>query len=324
MTPTKVKMSTLRLVYPPMSNLEATWAPNDPEWIAALKQSDFYMIGGRAEANFVCNTVKPNKKAPGISIVLKMGKVKARVVLNFAELPFVKGTLGKMTLDIDIGPKLIRIWEDVESGEPTNCIEWFTSEKLLWDYWNGMPGIYGLENYREFATYDLLYVGIAKKTDTYERLINKGHTARQDILSKEPQRYPGARVTDEIILFCYKVEPLIVQMWSSLDKVKASDLGSGYDQKAIVRDAEKAFINLLKPEYNKEQFVNYPKGTDGLYKSGYTKYGYALGEDIIFNTTHSQIRGAWNADMQIAANDADLIFIEGDKVSLMKPGANTP
>jgi hypothetical protein len=307
-----------------MSNLEATWAPNDPEWIAALKQSDFYMIGGRAEANFVGFDVESFEKTKVLNFQLHMGEVRCDVHLNLPELPWVKEH-PCVKWDIELGPKLIRIWEAVDEGKkPTNCLEWFTSEKLLWDYWNGMAGIYGLDNYRAFATYDLLYVGIAKKTDTYERLIKKAHDARQNILSKEPQRYPGARVTDEIILFCYKVEPLIVKMWSSLNQVKASDLGAEYDQKAIVRDAEKAFVSLLKPKYNIELFANYPKGKDGLYNSDYTQYGYAVGEDIIFNTAHGQIRGAWNADMQIAANDADLIFIEGDKVTLVKPTVNSP
>ncbi|TKA18431.1 hypothetical protein TP41_09170, partial [Xanthomonas euvesicatoria pv. citrumelonis] len=59
----------------------------------------------------------------------------------------------------------------------------------------------GFNYYLDLAMYDLLYVGIAKKSDTYERLFAKGHLARMEILAKEPQRYPGARVSDETYLF---------------------------------------------------------------------------------------------------------------------------
>jgi hypothetical protein len=37
------------------------------------------------------------------------------------------------------------------------------------------------------------YVGIARKSDTFDRLFKRGHKAHIDILANEPQRYPGAR-----------------------------------------------------------------------------------------------------------------------------------
>jgi hypothetical protein len=61
-------------------------------------------------------------------------------------------------------------------------------------------------------------------------------------------------------------------------------------------------------------FNNYPKGTDGLYSTGIGRYGYVIGESIAFNTAHGRIKGArdlWGA----ISNEADFIFVDGDKVS---------
>ena len=46
-------------------------------------------------------------------------------------------------------------------------------KKLIWDRSRDRPGIIGFHRYREAASYDLLYVGIAKVGDSFERLINR-------------------------------------------------------------------------------------------------------------------------------------------------------
>jgi hypothetical protein len=58
-TSTKSKLTFLEMVYPPISNQEAVWLQNDPEVKALLRQSDFYMIGGRAEAKYLNLVVDP-------------------------------------------------------------------------------------------------------------------------------------------------------------------------------------------------------------------------------------------------------------------------
>lgn len=56
---TKSKVTFLETVYPPISNQEAVWLQNDPEVEALLRQSDFYMIGGRAQAKFLNLVIDP-------------------------------------------------------------------------------------------------------------------------------------------------------------------------------------------------------------------------------------------------------------------------
>lgn len=119
----------------------------------------------------------------------------------------------------------------------------FTPESILWYRSREAAGISGLDNYADVLIYDLLYVGIAKKGDSYDRLIAKGHSARQEILSNEPQRYPGARVTDEIFLFLFSPKPLFVTTFGPDSDIA---LDFGYDHKKIIADAEKAFVSLLQ------------------------------------------------------------------------------
>jgi hypothetical protein len=219
--------------------------------------------------------------------------------------------------------KLFRAWDGAVRADGSNVLDWFTTEKLLWDRSRGVPGIEGLERVRDLMTYDLLYVGIARKSDTFDRLFRQGHKARMDILANEPQRYPGARVTDEIFLFPFRISPLLVQAFDPEHDFSEEDLTLEPDRKRILADAEKAFVSLLKPQYNIVTFNNYPKGTDGLYGTGIDRYGYVIGESIAFNTTHGRIKGArdlWGA----ISNEADFIFVDGDKVSFYVSGVDFP
>lgn len=203
-------------------------------------------------------------------------------------------------------------------------LEWFTTEKLIWDRSRGRAGIVRFDRHRAAAAYDLLYVGIAKVGDSFDRLINNGHKACMTILGNEPQRYPGARVTDEIYLFLFKVQPLIMTTFEPKHDFEYEDLSGAYDRKRIVADAEKAFVSLLKPEYNVVKFTSYPKGADGLYGSDYVRYGYVLCESLSFNTAYGRIRGSRDAATGFITNDADAIFVEGGSVKLFVSGVDFP
>ena len=164
-------------------------------------------------------------------------------------LPGVIGLRGRdFLIEFDEAGSGFRIWDGLPHEEGSDVVEWFTTEKLLWDRSRARPGIYGLDDVREFSTYDLLYVGIAKNGDSFDRLLARGHKARQEILANEPQRYSGARVSDETFLFLFQTDPLIMQTFEPKHGFKETDLSGEYDAKRIVADAEKAFVSLLKPE----------------------------------------------------------------------------
>lgn len=321
-TSIKSKLTVIETVYPPISNQEAVWMQSDPAVEALLRQSDFYMIAARAEARYQDIVIDPDTHE--ITFTFVVGDSFADdVKLRLKDLPGVSAAQINSYL-VEAGEKMIRVWDGPIGEEGSNLLEWFTTEKLLWDRSRGRAGIEGFERYREAATYDLLYVGIAKVGDSFDRLIRHGHKARMEILSSEPQRYPGARVTDEIYLFMFNVQPLIMTTFELDHDFEGEDFSGAYDQKRIVADAEKAFVSLLKPQYNIVKFANYPKGADGLYGSDYVRYGYVIGENVAFNTAHGRMRGGRNALAGFISNDADCIFIEGDAVTLYVSGVDYP
>lgn len=331
----KAQMSCLELVHQPLSNQEAVWAPNDPELVEILKRSDFYMIGGRMSGVF------SDFQDEGDDIYkfnFRIGKgTKHPVQLNLRELPGLKSYYFKkdmlspsvsfetwnQRIVMEEGPEWISFWSGKPKAQDSIQYEWFTTERLLWLRSHAYPGIIGLDNHRELSTFDLLYVGIATDQDSYERLIKKGHHARQKILSNERQRYPGARVTDETFLFLFKVNPLVTKVWTPDEKVTVADLGGDIDFNAIVADAEKAFVSLLKPEYNVVKFTSYPKGKDGLYGSDFDRYGYMICENICFNTAHGKFHGAYDPITHYS-NEGDFIFVAEKQVTFYRSGVDFP
>ena len=280
------------------------------------------MIAGRAEATYQGFDVDESSHV--LSFTFAIGaSFRDPVTLHLQELQGVAESNGDSYF-VELGPKLVRIWNGPVRGEGSVVIEWFTTEKLIWDRARGRAGIRGFERFREAATYALLYVGIAKVGDSFDRLIKNGHKARQEILSSEPQRHPGARVTDEIFLFLFRAEPLFITTFERDHDFDDDDVNPQISPKRIVADAEKAFVSLLKPEYNLTKFRSYPKGSDGLYGSEFVRYGYTINECLSFLTPHGRLRGSRDQLTGLPTNDSDLIFVEGETVQLFISGVDFP
>jgi hypothetical protein len=122
----------------------------------------------------------------------------------------------------------------------------------------------------------------------------------------------------------FRVEPLIITTFDFNHDFSADDFSLVVDKKRIVADAEKAFVSLLKPQYNVVKFANYPKSTDGLYGSDYIRYTYFIDEDIAFETRHSRIRGRRVFADPAVANQADFISVDGETVKLWVSGVDFP
>lgn len=319
-TSTKSKITFLETVYPPISNQEAIWVHNIPEVEALLRTSDFYMIAGRAEAKYL--NLKFDSEVVTFDFAIG-ADFHDPVAIHIHQLPAVADS-DAGDFWIELGDKCIRVWDGPVNEPGSIVIEWFTTEKLIWDRSRGYSGIRGFERYREAATYDLLYVGIAKVGDSFDRLIARGHKARMEILSNEPQRYPGARVTDEVFLFMFNVQPLIITTFEPDHDFENENFSGALEHKRIVADAEKAFVSLLKPEYNVQKFKNYPKGADGLYGSDFVRYGYSMCDTLSFNTAQGRFRGSRNPLTGFITNDGDYIFVNGDIVSLFVSGVDFP
>jgi len=209
----------------------------------------------------------------------------------------------------------------VSDANERHRVATFSPDDLLWRKGRREALIGGLDNHLELSTFDLLYVGKAPRTDSYDRLLKKGHHARQRILSDEPQRYPGSRVSDEIYLFLFRVEPTIIRSWREEDEIEDDDVILSYNNDRLVSDAEKAFISLLKPEYNTEKYSKYPENMGGIYHDGYTGYTYSLSDGLRFRTAYGSMKGARDLG-QLTSNDADFISVKGNSVRLHISGAD--
>lgn len=312
----RAKATYLELVFPPISNQEAHHFKDEPA-AEYMRASDFYMIGGKAKSKF--SNVAFNEENMEISFEIHVGdEHKSDGVIRISDLDsiskFEEDQFGLCFNDDSI--EIVYEKEGVKY-----IIDRFTPENILWFRSRNLNGIIGIDNFEELFTYDLLYIGIAKVGDSYDRLIKKGHHARQAILSNEPQRYPGARVSDEIFLFLFRLEPLYVSTFGPEDEI---DLDFGHQHKKVVADAEKAFVSLLQPNYNAVKFNQYPKGADGLYDSKLDRYSYSIGEFITFNTAHGKIKGARNGEFGGLSNKADFISVDKAESKLYISGVDFP
>jgi hypothetical protein len=303
--------AALRLVYPPISNQEAEWVKSDKAAESVLRQSDFYLMATRHEVRFHGCRVEDSGN---VHIFIDGGEgLYDEVILE----PFViaKSFEGfdPEELVVDLGPKIIKFYVegDVDIDENTEPLEWFSTEKLIFDRSRNLPGIHAFERYREFATYNLLYVGIAKASDTFDRLFEGAHHARQKILSNEHPHRIGARVSDELILFPFELVPTVIREVGTAPAFEGGQV-SRHHHKVIVADAEKAFIHLLKPEYNVTQYADYPRSSDGLYGASYQSYGFYVEENLIFVTKNQILHG------HLDHRRADVLEIAGDIVRLRK------
>lgn len=277
--------------------------------------SDFYMVVGRAEAKF--QLVEVDQASGDASLRLTvLGGPEARGVLRVGQVP---GAARAPNLMLEGGDKILRVWDRPKEELGAELLAWFTTETLLYDRSHGHPALLGFDNHRELATYELFYVGIARKGDSFERVVANGHQKRMEILANEPQRHPTSRVADETYLLFFTVKTLGVQSFGPGDDF--SELGVDFtrDRKRILADAEKAFVKLLDPRYNVQKYAAYPRSVDGLYSSGLRGYAYGIDEDIVLNTGTATIKGAHDPSFG-ASNNADWIFIQGEDVRLLTAG----
>lgn len=321
----KVQITSLRLVFPPISNQVADWLKDDPDVEMALRKSNLYMMAQREEAKFVTvRWLDPDLHL--LEVTLRLGDaVDDSCVIDLHEVaekhPIQDGHRLEVIAGSFASPNasefdVVELAEVDSNGNRVNSLEWFTADKLLFERWRRRPIISGLNRHREFSRYRLLYVGISKANDSFERLLKTGHEKRLAILSNERQLGMAARVTDEIYLFFFKVDPLFFRIVETEQDLTEFLTGPGFDHLRNIADAEKAFVSVLQSGYNDVRFGSFPRGDDGLYGVGLVRYGYVISEDIEFVTESVSFSGGFGVANLPCSKDADLVLVEGDQVSL--------
>lgn len=269
-----------------------------------MKSSKLYMIAQRHEILF--ENLSVDEEEGLIRFDLVCGDVVER------DLYIVVGEVTNTAEDvfiIDRGERHIKFMNiDPEEKEP---IWWVTTDKLLYDFWRGRYHIYGLKDHFAFTKFKLLYVGISTKNDSFTRLLKNGHKNKDRILSNEQQLKPTARLTDEVYIFLYTVEPAIMEEMT-IEELKIPE---NLDQIKTFADAEKAFVHVMNPKYNDEKYENYPRGKDGLVNERLTSYSYYVNEDVTFYTDTATIDGAFSKKIfSERKRRFDRISIEDGKV----------
>ncbi len=318
----------LRLVAQPFSTFESEMLVNDREFNEVASTSNIYFIAQRQELFFwdifliqyhsegydiiaVSEGCSVSRTAPNkehidgpvdfskcaLRFQLKCGAEKSpeleiRCVNMFNDDLFNK-------YEFEVGVKLIRIWGIKSEGERT-LVYWNTPDSFLWQFSQEKVEVYSETqidfDLTKFWDFKLLYIGISKYANSYQRLLKKGHEKRQQILSREYPQSDGARVSDEITLFLFKLEETQINTNLNPDEVYNALMGLDNQNKIPyadkIADAEKAFVRTMQTKYNLETYKSYPKSDDGLYNHDIESYSFTINEDICFHTEDIVITGS--------------------------------
>lgn len=307
-------LNRLFLVYPPVSNQLADWLWEDEEVREMVKHSKLYMIAQRQELLF--ENIRLDSNTRMLHFDLCCGNVRSRDIIfpttQFEELN------GNFTYDFDASPRHIRF---VTDKPKERCVRWFSPDSFLYAWWRNKICLRNPPDVRSFTNFDLHYVGISKESNSFARLFQNGHENRAKILTNAQPIVRHARVSDEVMLFLFDVEPIGFKVWGFDEYGASESAGATSDPtpNQVISDAEKAFIKVLKSEYNKLRYSSYPAGADGLGHLNLHRYGYIIDEPLTFHTLEEHIRGG---DLLNTEDPPDMIAIEGGSVQLMRFAAS--
>jgi hypothetical protein len=297
----------LKLVYPPITNQEGAWLCKVPEVREILRDSKLYVLGQREELLFDEWSVSEDTHV--FEFYLKCGSNRVGPVsmpLNQLKLP--------AKFQVEIGLRSFKVRETPLNME-NEPIFWCTPNILLTYWFNELILLEGIESAWELMRFKIHYVGISKSNDSFHRLFKTGHEARTAILTNESQISPESRVSDELVLFMFRVEPSVLETCITEEDIDSLWLEQDQypDQTAYAADAEKALVKIMDSQYNEKKFPNYPKGTDGLWGKGFDRYGFYFEELVEFVTDKCSIRGG----KSFGPDQPDLILIDDEDVELI-------
>lgn len=314
----------LSFVFPPMTNQEAEHLKTDAAFKAILSTSDFYMICMHAEVTW---SLVQTTDRRAIRLSVETGGTRQQVTIDVARFLEVEG-IRDTHYEIYCTERHLLICSE---NDPDDVLAWLTPERLIWERSRQHPAITDFDRWRDFARYRLLYVGIAKESSTFDRLLAKGHERRQEILSNE---YPsaGARVTDEVVIFALSAAEMGIRILSEDSILSSRDDENAYAarHRRVIADAEKAFISTLDPKYNREKYGSYPVSKDGLYGQDFDTRTFALAENYSLLTDFGDFKGGanwiWpnNQPLRAGSMNLDVIVVRGEEVVLVQSSNGQP
>jgi len=113
MTYTRNKLTVLSTVYPPISSADAVRLMRIPEVEAMLRTSDFYMIGGRAQARLTRPVCDHDSGELRFDFIVGDGEPRP-VTIRIHELPGVATFEGEtFQIQIDEAGSGFKIWDGI-------------------------------------------------------------------------------------------------------------------------------------------------------------------------------------------------------------------
>ena len=303
----------LKLVAAPFSNQEGEWFWADGEMKEMLSRSRLYMIGQREEVFF-----RNFRFLAGVAIIfdLQCGRRWLRNIQIGLDQFAARVPDGRL-LGIAYGEKILRFLHAKPGSKRKTLFHWFTPDRLFYFYAHGWVKVRHLEDFRRFTRFQLHYVGISEKRDSFTRLFAKAHEKRSRILGNESQLRNSARLTDELTLFLFDAESIEIQAFGTeKDCDDPRSFSAAATREEIIRDAERAFIKILKSEYNKVRYSKYPQDDEGLAKRKIDRILFTIVEPISFTTAKTAIQGGLLLE-QDPNLTGDAIVVEKGKVRLL-------
>ncbi|QGZ93887.1 hypothetical protein [Terricaulis silvestris] len=307
--------ASLRLVYPPISNQHADWLLEDAAARERLDTAKLYMIAARREVEFHNLAWNEDEQVLSFDLGFPGELVAGSVDVDAIMEDWPRSERG--AADVAAGPKRIEISDVNGAGYPV----WFTPDKFLWNVWRGHKYVSFAGDVRQFAKYDLLYIGMSQDS-AFKRLVALPHEARLKILTNELVRGAQGRLSEEIMFFFFDIDPLFVSTYGDDDEIDdvAVDMLMNplkrVQPQVLVEDAEKAFIKMLQTPYNRRRYHKYPAIAKGLADTILQRYGYSIAEDLSFMIGDLEMVGGY-AEGLPCSNDADFIFVDGPTASLV-------
>jgi hypothetical protein len=307
-------LTALVLAYPPVTNREGDYVKDEEAVQDRLNEARLYAIAQRPELVFRELDVDDDNKIIRFAIGSNDDSTPLEGDLDLKLWPGFED-VAEPTLDIGNSapgrpPSGIKVWDGERDDKfflyitPLRLLFWRSREHLA---------VSGLDDYRSLLKFDLHYFG--RSDQPAHRLLLAGHEKRAEILSRVHARVAGATISDELVVMFFTAETLLVT-----ELVAETPAPPPPSLDAAMRDAEKALVHVLKPNFNKELYVKYPKGSDGLYGSALIGYGHIIGEDITLCTESATMSGDRGWRTNAGANAlATMIHVVGGGVSVVSP-----
>ena len=155
-----------------------------------------------------------------------------------------------------------------------------------------------------FLEFEVKYIGHSVKQFIAKRI--KNHSNIQRILTTALPIQKGMQISKELCICLLEISDIREVKTISptdYDDVKSINLFKLPNEKSIYYDAEKAFINFFSKSdnnslENKDLYISYPKGTNGLFDEKYENIIYNIQDEITLKCGDKEL------------NNQDVIYVD--------------